>query len=246
MEPNGFWQLGNEGKLGIFANDLFGNDTIGLGYQLENQIRAAIGTKQFYMGMFAVNLKVSGSHHETFDPSAPRVELPVNNERQLLLRSAGLRILLGLSGQLGCFLATDRIDSRPCMHHQSRPSHSAATKAQSYQSQTTSSLSTQVSREPSSPNLSERSSPRDHEEFSPISPIGGSAEGPDRQGLFPVVRGRPERMHPRRITTTTRHDGHDQASWQTHLGRHSEEAICTSSVLGVALEMYRICDRHTL
>lgn len=83
MEPNGFGQLGNEGKLGIFANCLFGNDTIGLGYQLENQIRAAIGTKQFYIGMFAVNLKVSGSHHETFDPSAPPVELPADTPAEL-------------------------------------------------------------------------------------------------------------------------------------------------------------------
>lgn len=61
--PNGFWQLGNERNLGIFANGLFGNDTIGLGYQgsggptLQNQILATIGTKQFYLGMFAVNPK---------------------------------------------------------------------------------------------------------------------------------------------------------------------------------------------
>lgn len=61
--PNGFWQLGNERNLGIFANGLFGNDTIGLGYQgsggptLQNQILATIRTKQFYLGMFAVNPK---------------------------------------------------------------------------------------------------------------------------------------------------------------------------------------------
>lgn len=63
--PNGFWQLGNERNLGIFANGLYGNDTIGLGYQgsggptLENQILATIGTEQFYLGMFAVNPKTT-------------------------------------------------------------------------------------------------------------------------------------------------------------------------------------------
>ncbi len=61
--PSGFWQLGNERNLGIFANGLYGNDTIGLGYQgsggptLENQVLATIGTEQFYLGMFAVNPK---------------------------------------------------------------------------------------------------------------------------------------------------------------------------------------------
>ncbi|KAL8898721.1 MAG: hypothetical protein Q9207_006561, partial [Kuettlingeria erythrocarpa] len=63
--PNGFWQLGNERNLGIFANGLYGNDTIGLGYQgsggptLENQILATIGTEKFYLGMFAVNAKTT-------------------------------------------------------------------------------------------------------------------------------------------------------------------------------------------
>ncbi|KAL8833217.1 MAG: hypothetical protein Q9170_004412 [Blastenia crenularia] len=62
-EPNGFWQLGNERNLGIFANGLFGNDTIALGIQgsggptLSNQILATIGTEQFYLGMFAINPK---------------------------------------------------------------------------------------------------------------------------------------------------------------------------------------------
>ncbi|KAL8763076.1 MAG: hypothetical protein Q9184_001036 [Pyrenodesmia sp. 2 TL-2023] len=61
--PSGFWQLGNERNLGIFANGLYGNDTIGLGFQgsggptLQNQILATIGTQQFYLGMFAVNPK---------------------------------------------------------------------------------------------------------------------------------------------------------------------------------------------
>ena len=61
--PNGFWQLYNERNLGIDANGLFGNDTIGLGIQgsggptLQNQILAAIGTEHFYLGMFAVNPK---------------------------------------------------------------------------------------------------------------------------------------------------------------------------------------------
>ena len=62
-KPNGFWQLGNERNLGIYANGLFGNDTIGLGIQgsggptLSDQILATIGTEQFYLGMFAVNPK---------------------------------------------------------------------------------------------------------------------------------------------------------------------------------------------
>ncbi|KAI4106284.1 MAG: hypothetical protein L6R37_002266 [Teloschistes peruensis] len=62
-KPNGFWQLQNERNLGIFANGLFGNDTIGLGIQgsggptLQNQILATIGTEDFYVGMFAVNPK---------------------------------------------------------------------------------------------------------------------------------------------------------------------------------------------
>ncbi|KAL8707211.1 MAG: hypothetical protein Q9220_007705 [cf. Caloplaca sp. 1 TL-2023] len=61
--PNGFWQLGNERNLGLYANGLFGNDTIGLGIQgsggpsLPDQIMAAIGTEQIYVGMFAVNPK---------------------------------------------------------------------------------------------------------------------------------------------------------------------------------------------
>ncbi|KAI4204689.1 MAG: hypothetical protein LQ350_001004 [Teloschistes chrysophthalmus] len=61
--PNGLWQLQNERNLGIFANGLFGNDTIGLGIQgsggptLQNQILATIGTEHFYLGMFAVNPK---------------------------------------------------------------------------------------------------------------------------------------------------------------------------------------------
>ncbi|KAL8946646.1 MAG: hypothetical protein Q9222_006987 [Ikaeria aurantiellina] len=60
---NGFWQLGNERNLGIYANGLFGNDTIGLGIQgsggpsLADQIMAVIGTEQIYVGMFAVNPK---------------------------------------------------------------------------------------------------------------------------------------------------------------------------------------------
>ncbi|KAL8729178.1 MAG: hypothetical protein Q9166_004917 [cf. Caloplaca sp. 2 TL-2023] len=62
-QPNGFWQLGNERNLGIYANGLFGNDTIGLGIQgsggptLSDQIMAVIGTQQIYVGMFAVNPK---------------------------------------------------------------------------------------------------------------------------------------------------------------------------------------------
>lgn len=61
--PNGFWQLGNERNLGIYANGLFRNDTIGLGIQgsggptLEDQIMAVIGTEKIYVGMFAVNPK---------------------------------------------------------------------------------------------------------------------------------------------------------------------------------------------
>ncbi|KAL8775101.1 MAG: hypothetical protein Q9209_000580 [Squamulea sp. 1 TL-2023] len=61
--PNGFWQLGYERNLGIYANGLYGNDTIGLGIQgsggptLTDQIMAVIGTKQIYVGMFAVNPK---------------------------------------------------------------------------------------------------------------------------------------------------------------------------------------------
>ena len=61
--PNGFWQLGNERNLGIYANGLFGNDTIGLGIQgsggptLEDQIMAVIRTEEIYVGMFAVNPK---------------------------------------------------------------------------------------------------------------------------------------------------------------------------------------------
>ncbi|KAL8967553.1 MAG: hypothetical protein Q9183_002863 [Haloplaca sp. 2 TL-2023] len=62
-ESNGFWQLGNERNLGIFANGLFGNDTLGLGIPgsggptLGNQIMAMIGTEDFYLGMFAINPK---------------------------------------------------------------------------------------------------------------------------------------------------------------------------------------------
>ncbi|KAL8668082.1 MAG: hypothetical protein Q9202_000060 [Teloschistes flavicans] len=62
-KPNGFWQLQNERNLGIFANGLFGNDTIGLGIQgsggpsLPDQILATIGTEDFYLGMFAINPK---------------------------------------------------------------------------------------------------------------------------------------------------------------------------------------------
>ncbi|KAL8693586.1 MAG: hypothetical protein Q9218_001628 [Villophora microphyllina] len=62
-KPNGFWQLQNERNLGIFANGLFGNDTIGLGIQgsggpsLPDQILATIGTEDFYVGMFAINPK---------------------------------------------------------------------------------------------------------------------------------------------------------------------------------------------
>ncbi|KAL8782220.1 MAG: hypothetical protein Q9213_005586 [Squamulea squamosa] len=61
--PNGFWQLGYERNLGIYANGLYGNDTIGLGIQgsggptLTDQIMAVIGTQQVYVGMFAVNPK---------------------------------------------------------------------------------------------------------------------------------------------------------------------------------------------
>ncbi|KAL8847290.1 MAG: hypothetical protein Q9221_007666 [Calogaya cf. arnoldii] len=61
--PNGFWQLGNERNLGIYANGLFGNDTMGLGIQgsggptLEDQIMAVIRTEEIYVGMFAVNPK---------------------------------------------------------------------------------------------------------------------------------------------------------------------------------------------
>lgn len=50
--PNGFWQLGNERNLGIYANGLFGSDTIGLGIQggggatVEDQIMAVIGTEK--------------------------------------------------------------------------------------------------------------------------------------------------------------------------------------------------------
>ncbi|KAL8801024.1 MAG: hypothetical protein Q9182_004768 [Xanthomendoza sp. 2 TL-2023] len=62
-KPNGFWQLGNERNLGLLANGLFGNDTLGLGIQgsggpiLKDQIMAVIGTEQIYLGMFAVNPK---------------------------------------------------------------------------------------------------------------------------------------------------------------------------------------------
>ncbi|KAL8717936.1 MAG: hypothetical protein Q9225_004869 [Loekoesia sp. 1 TL-2023] len=62
-KPNGFWQLGNERNLGIYANGLYGNDTLGLGIQgsggptLSNQVLAAIRTKAFYLGMFGVNPK---------------------------------------------------------------------------------------------------------------------------------------------------------------------------------------------
>ncbi|KAL8676315.1 MAG: hypothetical protein Q9186_007162 [Xanthomendoza sp. 1 TL-2023] len=62
-QPNGFWQLGNERNLGVFANGLFGNDTLGLGIQgsggpiLTDQIMAVIGTERVYLGMFAVNPK---------------------------------------------------------------------------------------------------------------------------------------------------------------------------------------------
>ncbi|KAL8871318.1 MAG: hypothetical protein Q9174_002822 [Haloplaca sp. 1 TL-2023] len=62
-QSNGFWQLGNERNLDIFANGLFGNDTLGLGIPgsggptLENQIMAMIGTEDFYLGMFAINPK---------------------------------------------------------------------------------------------------------------------------------------------------------------------------------------------
>lgn len=61
--PNGFWQLGNGRNLGIYANGLFGNDTIALSIQrsggptLEEQIMAVIGTEKIYVGMFAVNPK---------------------------------------------------------------------------------------------------------------------------------------------------------------------------------------------
>ncbi|KAL8703927.1 MAG: hypothetical protein Q9201_002907 [Fulgogasparrea decipioides] len=60
---NGFWQLGNERNLGIYANGLFGNDTLGLGIQgsggptLTDQVIATIGTQDIYVGMFAVNPK---------------------------------------------------------------------------------------------------------------------------------------------------------------------------------------------
>ncbi|KAL8673608.1 MAG: hypothetical protein Q9168_001963 [Polycauliona sp. 1 TL-2023] len=63
--PNGFWELGNERNLGIYANGLFGNDTIGLGLlgsggpTLENQIIAAIRTEEIYLGMLAVNAKTT-------------------------------------------------------------------------------------------------------------------------------------------------------------------------------------------
>ncbi|KAI4263714.1 MAG: hypothetical protein L6R42_001154 [Xanthoria sp. 1 TBL-2021] len=49
--------------MGIYANGLFGNDTIGPGIQgsggptLEDQIMAVIGTEKIYVGMFAVNPK---------------------------------------------------------------------------------------------------------------------------------------------------------------------------------------------
>lgn len=62
-EPNGFWQLGNERNLGIYANGLYGNDTLGLGIQgsggptLSNQVLATIRTEAFYLGMFGVNPK---------------------------------------------------------------------------------------------------------------------------------------------------------------------------------------------
>ncbi|KAI4234105.1 MAG: hypothetical protein L6R40_006870 [Gallowayella cf. fulva] len=62
-QPNGFWQLGNERNLGLFANGLFGNETLGLGIQgsggptLTDQIMAVIGTEKVYLGMFAVNPK---------------------------------------------------------------------------------------------------------------------------------------------------------------------------------------------
>ncbi|KAL8910796.1 MAG: hypothetical protein Q9171_003932 [Xanthocarpia ochracea] len=61
--PNGFWQLGNQRNLGIYANGLYGNDTIGLGIPgsgeptLSDQILAAIRTEKIYVGMFAVNPK---------------------------------------------------------------------------------------------------------------------------------------------------------------------------------------------
>ncbi|KAL8918124.1 MAG: hypothetical protein Q9172_005551 [Xanthocarpia lactea] len=61
--PNGFWQLGNQRNLGIYANGLYGNDTIGLGIPgsggptLSDQILALIRTEKIYVGMFAVNSK---------------------------------------------------------------------------------------------------------------------------------------------------------------------------------------------
>ena len=51
-QPNGFRQLRNERNLDIYANELYGNDTIGLGIQgsesptLDNQGMAVIRTEK--------------------------------------------------------------------------------------------------------------------------------------------------------------------------------------------------------
>lgn len=63
MAANGFWQLGNERNLDIYADALYGNDTIGLSIQgsesptLGNQVMAVIRTEKIYAGMVAVNPK---------------------------------------------------------------------------------------------------------------------------------------------------------------------------------------------
>ncbi|KAL8896378.1 MAG: hypothetical protein Q9192_003128 [Flavoplaca navasiana] len=57
-QPNGFWQLGSERNLDIYANVLYGNDTIGLDVQgsespiLDVQVMTVIRTEKIYVGIW--------------------------------------------------------------------------------------------------------------------------------------------------------------------------------------------------
>ncbi|KAL8837714.1 MAG: hypothetical protein Q9176_005491 [Flavoplaca citrina] len=72
-QPNGFGQLPNERNLDIYANALYGNDTIGLGMQgsesptLDNQGMAVIRTEKIWDRMFATQYTLGKTFlHEAY------------------------------------------------------------------------------------------------------------------------------------------------------------------------------------
>lgn len=96
-------------------------------------------------------------------------------------------------------------------HHPARSPRASTSRIQPTSSQASiSSPSAAEFRMSQSPDQSEPSSLREHESFSLISPIGGSDDSTDHQGLFSRVKGFAEPVRP--PSSLSRRHGHQEPS----------------------------------